>query len=88
MSELHLRRSQSPVPWRLQGVDVQGELTAARASIEQLGKQVALLGRDQEVRPGRHRPLYCFWQGQGTSPACRCNGGLFAHMVTALIAGT
>lgn len=34
----------------MQGVDVQGELTAARSAIEQLGKQVALLQRDQEVR--------------------------------------
>lgn len=34
----------------LQGVDVQGELTAARGSIDQLAKQVALLSRDQEVR--------------------------------------
>lgn len=29
---------------------MQGELTAARSTIEQLGKQVALLQRDQEVR--------------------------------------
>jgi hypothetical protein len=38
------------VPTLPQEVDVQGELTAARASIDKLAKQVALLGRDQEVR--------------------------------------
>jgi hypothetical protein len=34
----------------LQEVDVNGELTAARASIDKLAKQLALLSRDQEVR--------------------------------------
>lgn len=44
----------------MQGVDVQGELTAARSAIEQLGKQVALLQRDQEVRVGRHSSCACW----------------------------
>jgi hypothetical protein len=37
-----------------QEVDVHGELSAARTSIDKLAKQITLLGRDQEVRHAVH----------------------------------
>ncbi len=39
---------------------MQGELSAARSTIEQLGKQVSLLQRDQEVR-GAEGTRGCAW---------------------------
>lgn len=43
----------------VQEVDVRAELTAARSAVEKLGRQVALLGRDQEASVGGVAMICC-----------------------------
>ncbi len=67
-------------PALVQELDVQGQLAAANAAVDRLAKQVALLGRDQEVRhPGRWDPgPFCCRPGvqtlafAGSRSGCRC----------------